>query len=56
MPKRPDEKPSASERSALVQRLRALGIPLTWLNEIVRAGVPRGQVVDRLIERLRRAD
>lgn len=52
--KRPTDKPTASERTAMVTRLRGYwGIPATWTNEIVRSGVPRHEIVERLIERLR---
>lgn len=51
--KRPSDKPTAAERTALVTRLRdRRGIPAAWLTG-VKPGMSWRQITERLIERLR---
>ncbi len=48
-------KPTAAERQALVDRLKALGYGTTRLGQLIKTGMTRGEIAEALIAEQRQA-
>ncbi len=48
-------KPTAAERKALVDKLKALGYGTTRLGQLIKSGMTRGEIAEALIAEQRQA-